>query len=145
MTEQTETAPAQVEVMPEQEIEFKGRKLWVKMPSPEQLLVWKRTLKQLQSADVTGWNGEQVMKALERTRLIIDSVLAHDTDKEWLDDEMLAGTVGLMETAAIINGTVEAFAAAAEAEGNRETRRAAAKKAAPAKKATRKKATPSAR
>jgi hypothetical protein len=143
MTEQTAT-PATPEVMPEQEIEFKGRKLWVKMPTPEQLLVWKRTLKKLQGADVSGWNGEQVMKALERTRLIIDSVLAHDTDKEWLDDEMLAGTVGLMETAAIINGTVEAFADAAEAEGNRETRRAA-KKTTPAKKAARKKATPGAR
>ena len=142
MTDET-AAPAQVEVMPEQEIEFKDRQLWVKMPTPEQLLVWKRTLKQLQGADVSGWNGEQVMKALERTRLIIDSVLAHDTDKEWLDDEMLAGTIDLMDTAAIINGTVEAFAAAAEAEGNRETRRTAKK--ALAKKAVRKKAAPGAR
>lgn len=138
MTEQD--APAQAEVMPEQEIEFHGRKMWAKMPSPEQLLVWKRTLKQLQGADVDGWNGEQAMKALERLRLIIDSVVAHDTDKEWLDDEMLAGNLGLMETAGIINSTVEAFADAAEAEGNRETRRAAKK--APAKKATRKKAAP---
>lgn len=136
MTEQTE-ATAQPTVMPEQEIEFKGRKIWVKMPSPEQLLVWKRTLTQLQGADVSGWNGDQVMRALERTRLIIDSVIVHQTDKDWLDDEMLAGTIGLMDTAAIINGTVEAFAAAAEAEGNRETRRAAAKKT-PAKKARRK-------
>jgi hypothetical protein len=47
--------------------------------------------------------------------------------------------VGLKDTAQIINATVDAFATAAEAEGNRETRRAAAKKA-PAKKATRKKA-----
>lgn len=145
MTEQTEATSAQPEVMPEQEIEFKGRKLWVKMPSPEQLLVWKRTLKQLQNDVTAGWNGEQAMKALERTRLIIDSVLAHEADKEWLDDEMLAGTVGLMETGAILNLTVEAFAAAAEAEGNRETRRAAAKKTAPAKKAARKKAAPGAR
>lgn len=138
MTEQSEEAPAQakVAVMPELEIDFKGRKVWVKMPSPEQLLVWKRTLTQLQGADVKGWNGEQVMRALERTRLIIDSVLAHQTDKDWLDDEMLAGTIGLMETAALINLTVEAFATAAEEEGNRETRRAAAKT--PAKKARRK-------
>lgn len=133
MTEQTE---ATATVMPEQEIEFKDRKIWVKMPSPEQLLVWKRTLTQLQGADVSGWNGEQVMRALERTRLIIDSVIVNQADKDWLDDEMLAGTVGLMDTAAIINGTVEAFAAAAEAEGNRETRRAAART--PAKKARRK-------
>jgi hypothetical protein len=139
-----ETAPAQVEVMPEQEITFKGRQLWVKMPSPEQLLVWKRTLKQLQNADATaGWNGEQAMKALERTRLIIDSVLAHDADKEWLDDEMLDGTIGLMETGAILNLTVDAFATAAEVEGNREIRRAAKK--AVRKKAVRKKAAPGAR
>jgi hypothetical protein len=136
MTEQSGEAPAQakVAVMPELEIDFKDRKIWVKMPSPEQLLVWKRTLVQLQGADVKGWNGEQVMRALERTRLIIDSVLAHQTDKDWLDDEMLAGTIGLMETAALINLTVEAFATAAEEEGNRETRRAAK----PTKKARRK-------
>lgn len=133
MTEPTE-APEAV-TMPELELTFAGRKLWVKMPSPEQLLVWRRTLKQLQGADVEGWNGEQVMKALERTRLIIDSLLVHDTDKEWLDDEMLEGNIKLMETAGIINGTVALFAEAAEKDGNRETRRAAAK---PAKKAARK-------
>lgn len=135
----TDEAAETAEVMPEQEIEFAGRTLWVKMPSPEQLLVWKRTLRKLQGADVEGWNGEQVMSALERTRAIIDSVLAHEVDKDWLDDEMLAGTIGLKDTAQLIQMTVEAFASAAEAEGNRETRRAA-KKAAPAKKATRKKA-----
>ena len=141
MTEpSTEAAPAAAatELPPELEIPFAGRQLWVRMPSPEQLLVWKRTLVQLQGADVSGWNGEQVMKALERTRKIIDSLLVHDVDKEWLDDEMLSGTIGLMDTAAIINGTVEAFATAAEEGGNRATRRAA-KKTTPAKKATRKK------
>lgn len=138
MTEPTEAPEATTaELPPEQEIEFAGRKLWVRMPSPEQLLVWKRTLKQLQSADVQGWNGEQVMKALERTRNIIDSLLVHDTDKEWLDDELLAGTIGLKDTAQIINGTVDAFTLAAQEGGNRETRRAAKKKA-PAKKAARK-------
>ena len=138
MTEQDtpEDQAATPDPVPEQEIRFKDRQLWVKMPSPEQLLVWKRTLRQLQDADVTGWNGEQVMKALERTRLIVDSVLVHDTDKEWLDDEMLAGSITLMDTAAIINGTVAAFAQAAEADGNRDTRRTAKK--APGKKAVRK-------
>lgn len=136
MTEQTET-PEATPATPEREIEFAGRTIWVRMPSPEQLLVWKRTLKQLQSADVQGWNGEQVMKALERTRAIIDSLMVHDTDKEWLDDELLAGTIGLKDTAQIINGTVDAFTLAAQEEGNRADRRAA-KKAAPAKKATRK-------
>jgi hypothetical protein len=137
MTEpSTEAAPAATtELPPELEIPFAGRQLWVRMPSPEQLLVWKRTLVQLQGADVSGWNGEQVMKALERTRKIIDSLLVHDVDKEWLDDEMLSGTIGLTDTAEIINGTVEAFATAAEEGGNRATRREIKK---PGKKAARK-------
>lgn len=127
---------------PELPITFNGREIWVKMPTPEQLLVWKRTLGQLQAIQASNdWNGEQVMRALERTRLIIDSVLVNQTDRDWLDDEMLAGNIGLMETAKIINQTAEAFADAAEAEGNRETRRAT-KKAAPAKKAARKRVTP---
>lgn len=132
MTEPNE-APTQV---PEQQIQFAGRELWVRMPSPEQLLVWKRTLKQLQGADVTGWNGEQVMTALERTRKIIDSLLVNPVDVEWLDDEMLAGNLGLMDTAGIINQTVEAFTVAAETEGNRADRRAVKKTT--TKKATRK-------
>ena len=132
MTEPSE-APDQA---PEQQIHFAGRDLWVRMPSPEQLLVWKRTLKQLQGANVTGWNGEQVMTALERTRKIIDSLLVNSVDVEWLDDEMLAGNLALMDTAGIINQTVEAFTLAAETEGDRSTRRAVKKTA--AKKATRK-------
>lgn len=125
----------QQEAVPEQEITFRDRKMWVHMPTPEQLLVWKRTLVKLQGAETGGWNGEQAMIALERTRKIIDSVLVNKADVEWLDDEMLDGTVDLMATASIIQMAVDAFVDAAEAEGNRETRRAA-----PAKKATRKKA-----
>jgi hypothetical protein len=135
MTEQeTPVAEATTSAEAEREIEFQGRQLWVRVPSPEQLLVWKRTLGKLQGANVEGWNGEQVMSALERTRKIIDSVLVHETDKDWLDDEMLEGNLGLIETAALIQLTVEAF----QSGDNREARRAAKK--APAKKAARKKA-----
>lgn len=101
---------------PELEIEFNGRTLWVRMPSPEQLLVWRRTLRQLQDADVSDWNAEQVMIALERTRKIIDSLLVNKTDIIWLDDEMLEGTIDLVGTAEIINMAVARFADAAERE-----------------------------
>jgi hypothetical protein len=131
MTEQTEVSEV---VPPELEIQFRGRAIWVKMPTPEQLLVWKRTLRQLQDAEIKSWNAEQVMIALERTRRIIDSVLVNETDVVWLDDEMLGGNLTLLDTAQIIQSTVDRFADEAKAEGNRETRRA---KAAP-KKARRK-------
>jgi hypothetical protein len=137
MTEQTEAAEAAtpVEMPAEKEITFQGRTMWVRFPRPEALLVWKRTLKKLQDLDTSDWTGEEAMAALERTRKIIDSLLVHEIDKDWLDDEMLDSRLGLEETAQIINLTVEAYAA----DDNRETRRAAKK--APAKKATRKKAT----
>jgi hypothetical protein len=139
MTEQ-EAPAGTVDLPPELEIEFDGRKLWVRMPSPEQLLVWKRTLKQLQGADVSGWNAEQVMIALERTRKIIDSLLVNKADVVWLDDEMLEGNLTLVHTADIITTTVKAFGEAAEREqaenGTRSERRAATKK--PGKKAARK-------
>lgn len=136
MTEQTEAA-AEVDEPAERhrEIEFHGRKFWVRMPSPEQLLVWKRTVVQLQDADISSWDGNQVMAALERTRKIIDSVILHQVDKDWLDDEMLDGGLGLKATGAIITLTVEAFGT----DDNREARRAA-KKATPGKKAARKRA-----
>lgn len=99
---------------PELEIQFNGRGMWVKMPKPEQLLVWRRTLHQLQDAETADWNAEQVMTALERTRKIVDSLLVNKTDVTWLDDQMLDGNVDLAGTAEIINLTVEAFAHAAE-------------------------------
>jgi hypothetical protein len=134
MTDETEAPEAAaLDTMPEREITFHDRIVWVRMPRPEQLLVWKRTLVQLQKADVSGWDGHQVMAALERTRKIIDSVLVHDVDKNWLDDEMLDGNIGLVETAKIITQAVEAFTD----DDNRADRRAA-KKAVPAKKAARK-------
>lgn len=135
MTEQDTPA----DVMPEQEITFRGRQMWVKMPRPEQLLVWRRTLTQLQGVDPnTGWTADSVMAAMERLRKIVDSLLA-PADVAWVDDEFLAGTMTFQELVPVIHLTVDAFADAAEKEGNRETRRAAAKKT-PAKKATRKKA-----
>jgi hypothetical protein len=141
MTEQAEQATENAyELPPELDITFRDRKLWVRLPTPEQILVWKRTLTQLQSAEVDGWNAEQVMAALERTRKIIDSVLVHRVDVDWLDDQMLERKIDLKGTAEIINRTVERFAEAAEAEraehGTRAERRTVAKKT--GKKAARK-------
>jgi len=123
MTDEQEPAADQTQV-PEREIDFADRKVWVKMPSPEQLLVWKRVLNQLQAPEVKGWNGEQVMRALERARKIVDSMLLNKADIEWLDDEMLDGRIGLVETSQIITRGVEAFRDL----DNREARRAADKK-----------------
>jgi len=141
----TEPSTAGTEV-PTAPIMFQGREMFIQVPRPEQILVWKRTLDGLQRPEVQSWNGAQVLAALERTRKIIDSLLVNQADIDWLDDEMLAGRLGLVETAGIITEAVKAFQTMAAEMGNREERRAnakATKKAArktPAKKAAAKKA-----
>jgi hypothetical protein len=127
------TEPTEDTQVPEREITFHDRQIWVKPPKPEQLLVWQRTLKRLQQPGLT-WTGESVMAALERLRLIIDSVILNQVDKDWLDDQMLAGNLEMKDTSEIVHLTIDAFGQPT----NRAERRTTAKKAAPAKKAVRK-------
>lgn len=115
------------------------RTMWVRMPKPEQLLVWQRTVDRLTNAPVTAsWTGSEVMNALERLRKIVDSLLVNKIDVDWIDDQFLTGDLTFQTLTPFIATTTTAFQQAAAETGNREERRAA-KKAAP-KKATRKKA-----
>lgn len=125
------------------EIEFQGRTLKIRTPKPEQILIWQRTIKHLEAANLSDWSGEQVLAALERARMIIDSLLYDPADISWLDDEMLAGRVGLREASGIIIEAMKQMTG----QGNRAQRRGAPKKtparrkapeeaAAPAKKAS---------
>jgi hypothetical protein len=131
MTDQPATAGDAAIELP---IDFLGREMYVHMPSPEQLLVWRRVLTRLQQVETAELTGMEVLNALERFRLIIDSLLANHKDVDFIDDEMLAGRVGIKELAPLITKAVEAFQTNAEATGNRATRRAAAKKATPARR-----------
>jgi hypothetical protein len=115
-------------------VKFLGRMVEVTMPKPEQILVWRRTLHRLQAANPESWTGAEVLAALERTRKIIDTLLANLADVEWLDDEMLAGRASLKDCAGLITEAIEAFQAEP---ANREERRAAKK---PARRVAAKKA-----
>lgn len=116
------------------------REIYCHMPSPEQLLVWQRTVRRLTEAPMdASWTGSEVMNALERLRKIIDSLMVNRADRDWLDDQFLDETITFKDLAPFITKVTEAFARAAEEEGNRADRRAAKK--APAKKAARKKVT----
>lgn len=135
----TEQEEAAAPVSPEVEIDFHGRKIWVRMPSAEQLLVWQRTVKQLGDADKrVDWTASEALTALDRCRRIIDSILVNKADSVWIDDQFLDGELTFKDLMPLITRTVEMFRAAAEEDApNREARRAAK----PAKKAARKKAT----
>ena len=131
MTEQEDQGQPMVE-----EIEIQGRTLRIRAPKPEQVLIWQRTMRHLESANLSDWSGEQVLAALERARMIIDSLLDDPADISWLDDEMLAGRVSLREASEIIIEAMKRMT------GNRTQRRAAAKKAPARRKAPEEAAAP---
>lgn len=113
------------------------RTMWVRMPRPEQLLVWQRTVDKLTNAPITAsWSGTEVMAALERLRKIVDSLLVNKADVNWIDDQFLDGSLTFQTLTPFITQTVSEFQQAAAESGNREERRGAKKTA---KKAARKK------
>ena len=92
MTEQTEDPQTNAEPAPgARPVEYMGRTFNSVLPTPEQILVWKRTMERLGGAteeEMLKWTGEQTLAALDRIRKIIDSVVSQ-ADVEWLDDQML--------------------------------------------------------
>lgn len=141
MTEHSEQDPGtQAEEMPTGEITFHGRVLAIRAPDPGQILVWKRTLTRLQGADVKSWTGAEVLNALERLRVIIDSLLLDEKDKDWLDDQLLAQHIGFKDLAQIPTLAAQAIREMTTP-GNRAERREAAKKAGPARRVAAKKTT----
>jgi hypothetical protein len=129
--EPAEEAPIELPVM------LLDREIFSRMPSPEQLIVWQRTIKRLERVDDnTSWTGSEVMAALERLRKIVDTLLVNRADIDWLDDQFLDETLTFQTLAPFITNVVTAFQEYAAAQGNREERRAVKKT--PAKKATRK-------
>ena len=140
MTEQDTAAESADQTARELPVMFKDREIFCRLPTPEQLLVWQRTVSRLTQAPVdASWTGSEVMAALERLRKIVDSVMVNRADVSWLDDQFLDLTLTFEDLAPFITLVVDAFNDAAQAEGNRENRRAAKTTA---KKATRKKAAP---
>lgn len=146
-TEQVEE-PAETPALGEMEVPFTfvsaldgeqvKRTMWVRMPSHEKLLVWQRTVTALERVPVDAtWNASEVMKALERLRKIVDSILVNKADVEWIDDQFLEGVLTFRTLAPMIITTVEAYKEMTSQMGNREDRRATKKAT---KKATRKKA-----
>lgn len=121
-----------VEEMPSIPITFLSREMYVTMPTPTQLAVWKRVLVRLQTTPENSWTAEAVVDSLGRLVTIIETLLVEPVDKAWLEDSLLDGTLDFPRLAPFITLVTEAFQAAAGGD-NRASKRAA--KRAPAKKA----------
>lgn len=111
-------------------INFRGRDMAVRFPTDAQLLVWQRTVKELQEQETASWTGDQALTAISRAGRIIDSVIVDRADRTWLDDLTLDEGLSLIDRADIITKTIAAF--------TEDKAGAPAKKAAPAKRARRK-------
>lgn len=105
-------------------ITFLGREMAVKLPLPEQIAAWQRLLKRLEGMDPATSTGEDALKMLSRTDTIIDAVLVSDEDKEWLEDERLAGRATLQNTPQIVLDALTAFKDDRPEPANRAARRA---------------------
>lgn len=85
------------------------RTMRVKLPTPEQLAVWRRTVEWFERAG-DNLTGEPAQKALGRIVKIIMSVLADDADIEWVEDQLLDGQLTAVRAADILTLTVDQFA-----------------------------------
>jgi hypothetical protein len=142
MTAEQEAAETAQDMPVELPVMLLDREIYTRMPTPEQLLVWQRTVTRLTEAPVdASWTGSEVMNALERLRKIVDSLMVNRADRDWLDDQFLEGTLDFQRLAPFIAEVTTAFqefaAAQVQEHGTRAERRAK-----PAKKAARKKASP---
>lgn len=92
-------------------IPFHGRRIKIKVPEPEQVMVWKRIVSRLSdmSGDA-GMTGEAAIVALERARKIIDSLIFNREDIDWLDDQMLEGSIDLEEAFKFVTKAAKVFA-----------------------------------
>lgn len=123
---------------PKGEITYRGRTMKVRRPTPEQLMVWKRIAEQglAVAADEQANPGQlcaecggegcdtchntgkahtaKVMKLFDRALRIIASVLVDEADRDWLEDQLLDGTVNLNAAGEIVTLAVNDMIAGRE-------------------------------
>lgn len=76
-------------------IEFEGRRMLVRRPSIEQIAMYRRIAKQMEALKdreiTTAKEGESVVIIFDRAAKMIESVLVDADDREWVQDQLLAG------------------------------------------------------
>lgn len=109
-------------------ITFRGRVMAYRRPTSDQLAVWKMLADRAQSVvrematpkpcptckgsgcetcEGTGSaHTAAVLKLFKRTVTIINSVMVDEADRDWLEDELIAGKLDLLAASEIVNLTV---------------------------------------
>lgn len=69
-------------------VTFRGRTMKVVQPEPEQLVVWQLTVRRLEGIESVTTT-EQATTLIGRALRVIQSVLANDVDRDWVEDQIL--------------------------------------------------------
>lgn len=91
-------------------VTFRGRTMKAVQPEPEQLVVWQLTQKRLENLDPATATNQQVATLIGRALRVIQSVLADDADKDWIEDQILDKTLNLTGAMPIITTALTMFA-----------------------------------
>ena len=109
-------------------VPFKGRTILVKIPTSEQLAIYRRLSRDFQHVAAESGNDlpiDEALRHLDRAVRLVQSVLATDDDKEWIEDLILEGRATLDECTVLLREAFAALREKSEAQQNRATRRAA--------------------
>lgn len=91
-------------------IVFQGRRISVKQPAPDQLVAIKTVGKQFEAHQKTSTvDTDRVVRLWQRGQMLIATVIADPTDKEWLEDGYLDGSIQLADAWDIVLDAVEAW------------------------------------
>ncbi len=110
-------------------ITFKGHEFWVLEPDESQIFAISRLTQLRTSAE--GMSLPRMLAAVNRVPNLAEALCARDEDKDWLEDAYLSKQVAIHDIPEFCAEVMTAWWSGQ----NRETRRAAAKKTAGARRA----------
>lgn len=90
-------------------IVFQKRTIAVRLPTPDQLVAFRRVFARLESARATEMDGERALALLERAAKVVDTVIADEVDRDWLDDQRLEGAATTEDIMPIIINAISAY------------------------------------
>lgn len=107
-------------------VEVQGRRIELGTPDATQLATMRLVASRLSRMDAATASGEQVVRALQKMIQLVTVLPRDPEDGDWLEDLLIRRAMGIDEASQFVTDAALAW----EQGGNREQRRAAAKKAA---------------
>lgn len=90
-------------------VDFYGRQIQAKRPTPEQVAVWQRVAKRFAAIDKDTMTNDSAMRSLDQAMRVVESTLADPDDMEWLEDQLLSGLMRLDQVVGIIGLVADAW------------------------------------